>query len=168
VGLFFLAAIAAVKLFLQRVFVHGAVAVDALEVKARAAELLGATPANKAFRRRRRVFASVRFEPASVVMGDGPGRCRPRPMTASADPPAGGTDLGRLPRIIPNTLAARHRIPAMFASRGYADAGGLMTYGASLADSYRQTGTYAGRILKSEKPGDLPVMRSCSQPNSIS
>ena len=50
-GLFFLASIAAVELFLQRVLVDGAVAVDALEVKARAAELLGSTPANKAFRR---------------------------------------------------------------------------------------------------------------------
>ena len=78
VGLFFLAAIAAVELFLQRVFVHGAVAVVALEVKARAADLLGQHQQIKHFGARRRVFASVRFEPAPVVMGDG---------TASADHP---------------------------------------------------------------------------------
>jgi hypothetical protein len=59
-----LAAIAAVELFLQRVFVHGAVAVDALEVKARAAELLGQHQQIRHFGARRRIFASVRFEPA--------------------------------------------------------------------------------------------------------
>jgi putative ABC transport system substrate-binding protein len=57
-------------------------------------------------------------------------------------------------------ITVRHNLPAIFHGREFAAAGGLLSYGGSVADSYHLAGIYAGRILTGEKPGDLPVQRS--------
>ena len=56
-------------------------------------------------------------------------------------------------------LAARERVPTIYYSREFTAAGGLISYGASLTDGYHQAGTYTGRVLKGEKPADMPVMQ---------
>jgi putative ABC transport system substrate-binding protein len=57
------------------------------------------------------------------------------------------------------SLAGRHKLPAIYTTREYTEAGGLMSYATSLADVYRQMGVYTGRILKGAKPADLPVVQ---------
>jgi ABC-type uncharacterized transport system substrate-binding protein len=57
-------------------------------------------------------------------------------------------------------LAALHRLPVVYPIRPFAEAGGLISYGTSLADAYRQAGVYTGRILSGAKPADLPVVRA--------
>jgi putative ABC transport system substrate-binding protein len=65
--------------------------------------------------------------------------------------------FGRHDRVV--TVVAHHAVPAIYQFREFAAAGGLMSYGTNLADGYRQVGVYTGRILKGEKPGDLPVVQ---------
>src|SRR5262245_31028689 len=57
-------------------------------------------------------------------------------------------------------LALRHRVPAIYQSRAFAEAGGVMSYGGSLADGFRLVGLYTGRIFKGDKPADLPVQQT--------
>ena len=84
---------------------------------------------------------------------------------AAAAAGAGALLIGTGPFMFNNHVrivesVARHAIPAMYTTRESAEAGGLMSYGASITDAFQQAGRYAGRILKGEKPGDLPVIRS--------
>jgi putative tryptophan/tyrosine transport system substrate-binding protein len=58
------------------------------------------------------------------------------------------------------SLATRYAIPAMFQSREWAEAGGVMSYGVNVSETYRQVGVYAGRILRGAKPAELPVEQS--------
>jgi putative tryptophan/tyrosine transport system substrate-binding protein len=66
--------------------------------------------------------------------------------------------FSRRDRIV--SLAAQYRIPGIYYLREFAQAGGLMSYGNNLADAYRIIGSYVGRILKGEKPADLPVQEA--------
>jgi putative ABC transport system substrate-binding protein len=64
-------------------------------------------------------------------------------------------------RVVPIvTLATRHAMPAIYPSRFWAEAGGLMSYGSDFTELLRQVGIYSGRVLKGEKPGDIPVLRA--------
>lgn len=83
-------------------------------------------------------------------------------FTAISRSGAGGVHIGSGPMFNTHrqkivTLAAQHKIPASYSLRGFADIGGLMSYGASQVDAYRRAGAYAGRILKGDKPSQMPV-----------
>jgi ABC-type uncharacterized transport system substrate-binding protein len=65
--------------------------------------------------------------------------------------------LSRRDRLV--SVISRHAVPAIYQFREFVTAGGLVSYGANLADGYRLVGVYAGRIIKGEKPADLPVVQ---------
>jgi putative tryptophan/tyrosine transport system substrate-binding protein len=93
---------------------------------------------------------SREIEAAFAALGRG------RPDALFVAPDALFTDR----RVQLANLAARHALPASFSARENVEAGGLMSYGANLADLYRHVGVYSGRILKGTKPADLPVEQS--------
>jgi putative tryptophan/tyrosine transport system substrate-binding protein len=72
----------------------------------------------------------------------------------------GSSPLFNARRIQVTHWASHQRIPATYSQRQYVEAGGLMSYGASVTDVYRQAGVYTGRILQGAKPADLPVVQS--------
>jgi putative tryptophan/tyrosine transport system substrate-binding protein len=78
---------------------------------------------------------------------------RPSALLVSSDP----FFLARRDRLV--ALSARYKIPTMYNDREFVAVGGLISYGASIADGYRQAGTYVGKILKGAKPNDLPIMQ---------
>ena len=82
------------------------------------------------------------------------GRGRPDAIFVTTSPFLNGR------RIQLSQLAAFHHLPATYALRDYAEAGGLMSYGSNIVDGYRQVGIYVGRVLKGEKPTDLPIVQA--------
>ena len=154
---FFSAELAAKRLELLRELVPGAVRVAVLlnpaEASIAASNLRDVEMAAHSMRLQVQVFnasTSREIDEAFVTMA----RERPDALFISSGP------FFTSRRVHLAHQATRHAIPAIHGSRMYSEAGGLISYGASLPDAYRQAGIYAGRILKGAKPADLPVVQS--------
>jgi putative ABC transport system substrate-binding protein len=103
---------------------------------------------------------ALRIEVSAVSVRDAPGI--ERAITAFAPASNGGLIVNggavtSIHRVLISTLAAQHKLPAIYAERSYAAAGGLISYGSDYVDQYRRAAGYVDRILKGEKPADLPV-----------
>ena len=103
------------------------------------------------------ITKSKSWRPPLAVTLIRPLRGLPNPIDALLVGPGPLLDNRRVQIV---TLATYHRVPAIDPLRAFAEAGGLMSYGTNITDAYRQAGVYTGRILKGEKPADLPVMQS--------
>src|SRR6267378_505209 len=118
-----------------------------------AENFIAALPSRTRMPRRRSAKRSARRLPMScrlLVRGASQHRarlCAPRPRRPRQE--------GRQPGV----ATSHHAVPAIYGFREFAEAGGLISYGSSLAASFRQVGVYAGKILKGAKPADLPVQQ---------
>jgi putative ABC transport system substrate-binding protein len=153
---FFAAELAAKRLELLRELVPGAVRVAALfnpanpnmEVVARDAEAAAGALGLQMHVYKADTIGNIDVVFARLALE------RPDALFVTGDP------FFRSRRVQLALLAAYHRLPAIYALRDYTEAGGLMSYGASLSAALYQGGTYVGRILKGAKPADLPVVQS--------
>jgi putative tryptophan/tyrosine transport system substrate-binding protein len=154
---FFVAELVAKRLGLLRELVPAAsrvaVLVNPANVQTASATLSEAEPAARALGLQIQVFTASSNREIDTAYA---ALARERPDALFVAPDA--LFVNRRVQLI--ALAARHALPATYAVREYVEAGGLMSYGTSVADMYRQIGVYTGRVLKGAKPADLPVMQA--------
>jgi putative tryptophan/tyrosine transport system substrate-binding protein len=154
---FFLAELAAKRLELLRTLVPSAVRVAVLVNPAEATiaetTLREVEPAAIALRLQIQILKASTSDEINAAFA-AMARERPDALFISSSP------FFSTRRVQLANLASRHAIPATYSGRAYVEAGGLMSYGTNRTDWYRQVGVYAGRILKGEKPADLPVVQS--------
>jgi putative tryptophan/tyrosine transport system substrate-binding protein len=133
--------------------VHVAVLVNPADAKRTESTLRDVEAAARAMTLQTEIFNATTTGEIHVVF-DNLARARPDVLFVGADA------LFLVRRVQLATLAARHGLPASFSVRDVVEVGGLMSYGTNANDAFRQFGAYTGRVLKGEKPADLPVVQS--------